>query len=212
MPAVRNASRGFTLLEMLIAVAVFSVIALMAYGGLDSVLQAKAQTDRHAERLSELQMAMLMFERDISQVVPRGIRDSYGDEQPPLFGGGKEKAVLEWTRAGWSNPIGRVRSELQRVGYRLEGERLMRDSWMVLDRAQDSEPYRAVLLEGVKDFTIRFMDAQRKWQDSWPPQTLVPQGTSQNAAPQMPLAVEVKLELTDFGEITRLFSVSEPEL
>lgn len=206
-------SRGFTLLEMLVAVAVFAVISVMAYGGLNTVLQAKAQTERHAERLSELQMAMLMLERDISQAVPRGIRDSYGDAQPPLLGGGDSQAAIEWTRAGWANPVGRIRSELQRVGYRLEDERLMRDSWMVLDRAQDSEPYRAVLLEGVEAFSVRFMDGQRQWQESWPPQNLAAQpGMAQGAVAELPLAVEAKLELADFGEIVRLFRVAEPAL
>lgn len=205
--------RGFTLLEMLVAVAVFAVISVMAYAGLDTVLTAKAQTERHAERLSELQMAMLMLERDISQAVPRGIRDSYGDSQPPLLGGGDEQAALEWTRAGWANPVGRVRSELQRVGYRVQDEQLVRDSWMVLDRAQDSEPYRAVLLEGVEALSVRFVDGQRQWQESWPPQSLAMQpGMPQGAAPELPLAVEVKLELADFGEIVRLFRVAEPAL
>lgn len=205
--------RGFTLLEMLVAVAVFAVISVMAYAGLDSVMVAKVQTEKHAERLSELQMAMLMLERDISQAVPRGIRDSYGDAQPPLLGGGDDRAAVEWTRAGWANPVGRVRSELQRVGYRVEDERLVRDSWMVLDRAQDSEPYRAILLEGVDKLSVRFMDGQRKWLESWPPQSFAsPPGAPQAAAPELPLAIEVKLELADFGEIVRLFRVSEPAL
>lgn len=204
--------RGFTLLEMLVAVAVFAVISVMAYGGLDTVLQAKARTEVHAQRLSELQMAMLMLERDISQTVPRGIRDSYGDAQPPLVGGGENQTMLEWTRAGWANPTGRVRSDLQRVGYRLEQEQLVRDNWMVLDRAQDSEPYRAILLEGVESFSVRFMDERRKWQESWPPQTLAtdPGTQSNTGAAGLPVAIEVKMELTDFGEIVRLFRVSEP--
>lgn len=204
--------RGFTLLEMLVAVAVFAVISVMAYAGLDTVLAAKAQTERHAQRLSELQMAMLMLERDIGQAVPRGIRDSYGDAQPPLLGGGDKQAAVEWTRAGWANPVGRVRSELQRVGYRVEDEQLVRDSWMVLDRAQDSEPYRAVLLEGVEALSVRFMDGQRQWQESWPSQSFAVQGVQGGAAPELPLAIEVKLELADFGEIVRLFRVAEPGL
>ena len=76
------------------------------------------------------------MQRDIEQVVPRTVRDEYGDAQSPLVGG----EDLQLTRAGWRNPGGRQRSTLQRVGYALEEQQLVRYCWSVLDRAQDSEP------------------------------------------------------------------------
>ncbi len=191
--------RGFSLLELLVALAVFSLLSVMAYGGLRSVLQAKQQTDQAATRLQQLQSAMLFLERDVEQLAARPIRDEYGDVQPALQRA--DASSLALTRAGWSNPTGRPRSTLQRVAYVLDTDRLVRLSWQVLDRAQDSEPYRTVLLEGVRTLTVRLLDENRQWQEAWPPQG------EQWPAWILPLAVEVTLELDNWGEIKRIFKV-----
>lgn len=192
---------GFTLLELLVALAVFAVLSVMAYSGLRSVLDAKQTTDAHAARLTELQSALMMIGRDVSQAVPREIRDEYGDTQPALVGASTGESVLELTRAGWDNPAGEPRSTLQRVAYGVEDDALMRASWRVLDRAPDSEPYRFALLQDVASVTVRFMDKDRQWQEQWPPDT---RGETQPAAP-LPLAVEVEIELNDWGVIRRLY-------
>lgn len=190
---------GFTLLELLVALAIFAILSAMAYGGLRSVLDAKRETDRQAERLVELQKAFNHFARDLAQFTgERAIRDEYGDGRHPMVGGKAAPLPLEFTRAGWRNPGGGARSHLQRVGYLLKEERLVRQSWQVLDRAQDSQPYEAAILSGVSRFELRFMDSNRQWREEWPPAGI-------NPPPKAPLAVELLVELNDLGEIRRLF-------
>jgi general secretion pathway protein J len=95
---------------------------------------------------------------------------------------------------------------LQRVGYRVEQEALWRDHWAVLDRTQSVEPVRVRLLGGVRAIRLRYMTANRQWTDQWPPQTA---GTGDESSVRMrPAAVEVTLELEDWGEIKRLVEVS----
>lgn len=197
---------GFTLLELLVALAVFSLVSLMAYTGLRTVLQSKQQTEQRAARMQQLQTAVLMLERELGQMVPRAIRDEYGDEQPVLRTSDYGPIRLEFTHGGWRNPTASDRSSLQRVAYGVEDEQLIRLSWSVLDRAQDSAPYRAVLLDGVRELNLRYMDNDRAWQTQWPPPTYTPGDPL-----PLPLAVEVTLTLKDLGEIRRIFPLyAEP--
>ncbi len=187
---------GMTLLELLVALAIFAVLAAMAYGGLDAVLKADGAVRQQARDLAALQRTLAMISRDLAQIAPRTVRGAYGDEQPVLDA--TREGYLEWTRAGWANPAGQLRSDLQRVAYGLEGEALVRLYWSVLDRAQDSRPRRAILLEGVSGFRVRVLDASRQWREVWP------RDRSAQAASSLPLAVEVRLHTERWGDVRRL--------
>lgn len=192
---------GFTLLELLVALSVFAMVSMMAYSGLRTVLQSKQVTEQRAVRLQQLQSAVLMLERDLGQIaLMRGIRDEYGDVQPPLSTADFGTITLEFTRAGWRNPTGMARSTLQRVAYGIEEESLLRYSWTVLDRAQESAPDQVVLLEGVREMRLRYLDDSGEWHEQWPVA-----GMAQTAPVSSPRALEVTLELEDMGAIRRLF-------
>jgi general secretion pathway protein J len=192
---------GFTLLELLVALAIFSLIAVMAYGGLETVLRQQARTEENAESLAMLQKTYLVLQRDIEQVVPRTIRDEFGDPQAPLIG----TSLFQFTRGGWNNPANHPRSSLQRVGYSLEDRQLIRYAWQVLDRAQDSAPTRQPLAEDIESMQVRYLDDAGNWQEQWPPL----QAGSNPAAPptDFPRAVEMTLEHARFGTLIWLFQL-----
>lgn len=192
---------GFTLLELLVAMAVFAVLAVMAYQGLSAVLTTRAAVERQADRLRELQTAWLLIGRDLQQTSPRWIRDELGSELVPIKGGESFIPLLEFTRAGYRNPAGLPRSSLERVAYQVKLNELSRWRWRVLDRTQDSQPVARVVLTGINRVALRFLDASREWQPTWPPPDLAPGGAD------LPRAVEVTLELEDWGRITRLFAL-----
>jgi general secretion pathway protein J len=190
---------GFTLLELLVALSIFSLVAVMAYNGLKIVLNQQAATEVQADALAKLQKVYLLLERDIEQVVPRPVRDQYGDEQPALTGG----EALELTRGGWSNPAGRLRSSLQRVGYAYEDRHLVRYSWAVLDRAQDSEPQRQPLVGDIEEMTIRYLAGNDEWEDRWPNPIAANDG--EVTATALPRAVEITLDHEKFGPLVWVF-------
>jgi general secretion pathway protein J len=109
--------------------------------------------------------------------------------------------MVIFTRAGWANPAGIQRPELERVSYRLVDGTLRRLHWAVLDGTETSRPQRRDLLSQVKSVKFRFMDNTHQWITQWPP-------TGQNQGLRTrPLAVEVTLELADWGSIVRVIEV-----
>lgn len=198
--------QGFTLLELLVALAVFAIMAAAAYSSLRSILYTEAAVKAEARRLGQVQMAFFLMERDIGQILPRGIRDEYDEEQPPLQSGKLLGDLLIFTRTGWDNPLGLSRSNLQRLAYRFEQGQLFRVFWDTLDRSGSSKPQASLLLDGLQDVRVRFLNDEDKWEKEWPPKE---EELEAESKPKLPRAVEVTVVLNDWGEITRLFPLLE---
>lgn len=204
---VRRHSAGFTLMEVLVSIAIFALVGVMALSGYTQLQKQTEYQQQRLERVHDVQRAVQFIAQDLMQIEPRAIREPIGDQHiPAVLAGESVEYKIEFTRAGWTNTAGLQRPTLQRVAYRLDADRaLWRDHWRVLDRTQTSEPVRVRLLTDVNTVTFRFMDAQRSWVERWPS----PEG--QNPLDQdrlRPVAVEVTLDLKDWGEIRRIVEVS----
>ncbi len=214
---MRRLGGGFTLIEVLIALSITAFVATVAYASLSAALSGVEGTRSVAERSYELNRALMILDRDLRQFVPRPIRDEFGDREPALTGGELARFPLSFTRAGWHNPGALARSQLQRVAYRVEDEALWRDSWAVLDRAGDSEEGSVLLLEGVEYLEIRFLPDLRALEldsdrneggldsESWPENWAPVAGSTDGLQP--PVALELRLQLEDLGEIRRLYAL-----
>ncbi|CAK0760982.1 Type II secretion system protein J [Gammaproteobacteria bacterium] len=195
-------TKGFTLLELLLAISIFAVLSALAYGGLNTVLKTSHYVSIQVDRLLEVQAAVTILSRDFAQVVDRSPRDEYGDPRVSFLGGGlRGGSTVEFTRGGWRNPGGFTRSSLQRIGYTVQGNWLIRLSWQVLDRAQDSVLLQQPILDQVKSVKFRFLENE-VWREQWPPEEIPAPGTPKKIFPR---AVEVILELYDFGVVSRLY-------
>jgi general secretion pathway protein J len=198
-------TRGFTLLELLVAMFIAAVMFAMGYGAINQALISRGVLQEQQARLIELQTAVRVLEQDFIQLAPRPVRQPVGDSwQPALQGDPNQQPFLQLTRGGWANPTGLQRPGLQRVAYFVENNTLRREYWPVLDPTLASKTIKRDLLTHVKTVTIRYMDVSRQWQVQWP-------GTGVGDETQLrlrPLAVEITLETEDWGKLVRIIEVA----
>jgi len=206
MRATASLQRGFTLLELLVAMAIFAILGTLALSGYTELQRQSEYANQRLERTREVQRAVQAIAQDLGQIEPRPIREPLGETVlPAVLATESIEYGIQFTRAGWSNTAGLPRPTLQRVGYRLDGEGLWRDHWPVLDRTLAMEPVRVKLLGQVRTVRFRFMNASREWVDRWP----AGDGTGLVGTERMrPAAVEVTLELEDWGVIRRVIEVA----
>lgn len=133
-----------------------------------------------------------------------GSSSSGGSSGSGLSGG--SVPIVTLTRGSWTNPVGLPRSELQRVSYSIENGALVRSYWPVLDATTPIAPIKRTLVDHVKRLTLRYLDAGRNWQSGWPPGTLGGAPINQTLRLR-PVAVEVTLELDDWGVLLRYIEV-----
>ena len=205
--------RGFTLVEVLIAMAITTLISVVAYTGLSSALSGAESLRSASGRAHDINQTLAMLSRDLRQVVNRPVVDEFGQVVPALMGGEMAREPLALTRAGWHNSTAAPRSTLQRVRWWLEDERLWRGYFPVLDRTAGTEPVETAILEGVERFELRFLPTlsavesdrndiidRRNWRDSW-----IADLSQPGQIPSPPAAVEVLMEVAGLGELRRTY-------
>ncbi|RHW16962.1 type II secretion system protein GspJ [Sphingomonas gilva] len=187
-------AQGFTLVELMVALLVFGMIAgagaLLLATGVDSQARVAERLDASAQ----LRRAHALLSADMAQAVARPTRGGPTGQRPAFAGGGAGPIAL-LVRAGWDNPGGDPRPNLQRVEYRVEGGRLMRLTAAALDGGEPGNPL--VLVEGVRVATARYR-ADEGWRDVWDPvdPTLLPR------------AIEINLTLAGGRSLTQRFMVA----
>lgn len=197
---------GFTLLELLVAMAIFAVLGTMAVGGLNAVMSQQALAREDMEFLQDLQRTVRILADDLYQLHPREVRDILGQErEAPLLADGTGDYVIRLSRDGWRNPIGTVpRSTIQRVQYRLEDDALIREHWPVLDPVLGTEIVENTLLENVDAINIEYLDDQLEWRSEWPP---LQSASGPPTGFLSPRAIRFRIEIRGFGLIERLIEL-----
>lgn len=203
MRRLRNS--GFTLIEVMVSLAVFGVLSLLAYMSLGQALANTEFLNQRMNRLQSIQRTMSYLSSELLQAVPRPVRVELGDDPiPALQSSFGAEFALQLTHGGWPNPAGVPRSTQQRTAYRIEDGELIRYHWNVLDRTVNNTPIATVMLEEVESLTFRFLQSNDEWTEQWP--ALSAQGSPNLTS--LPRAVEIVLALADEGEISRIVEVS----
>lgn len=189
-------ARGFTLIEILVALVVFAAMAAITWGALGQIARARAALATEQERFAAIVRSMGDLERDLRQAISRPVRGNYGELQPALLGSGDR---IELSRLGYANPLAEPRSNIERVLFAIDDKRLRRGRYAVLDRAAGSVPQWSDLADRVSAWRLRYLDSDGNWSDQWPPR--------EAAAEALPRAVEFRLVLEDFGELRRVVAL-----
>lgn len=185
---------GFSLVEVLVALAVFALIAGAGASVLAVSLNTRDSVRQASEGVAELQRLRATLRADIGQATERRTRGPNGrpSAQPMMTGQNPDEALLVLTRAGWTNPGKDPRPSLQRVEYRLVEDRLERRFTDYLDGARPGPPQ--ILARGVRAAEVSFMVGGQA----------APAYAASMEQP-LPDAVRVRLTLDGLGPIEQLF-------
>ena len=201
--------RGFTLIEILVAMAIFTLIGLASTGLLTTVIDSNTLSQERFEKLQLLQRAMVTIERDIQQAVSRSVRVDGEKREIVMAGGeveGSDDDGIGFVRGGWHNPqLMLRRSTLQYVAYRLRDNQLERLYSNYVDNVIGYEPKVRVLLDEIESFKVEFLagnnssstveeDDDIKWSESYQGKVL-------------PRAVAIEFVSKDFGLLRREFTL-----
>ena len=195
---------GFTLVEILVALLVFSVVGLLSARLLSQSVDNQNNLQDRGQRLAEIHRAMRVLQRDILQLSRRKIRDAQGEELPALIV--SDQGAIEFSRVGWRNPLRQPRSEVQRVGYRWQDEKIVRGNWLTLDRSYDAEPAFQTLLEDVETIEFFVVDQLGNEHKQWPLDPEAYAATEESEALYL-AAIVVRMELLPYGLIERIWRV-----
>ena len=196
-------SRGFTLIEVLVAMAIFGVLTILAYSALGQTLSNADMLNERMDRLQAVQRTMRYLSNDLSNASPRPVRNELGDAyMPAVMVSASNLFALAVTHGGWSNPAGLARSTQQRSVYLLEDGKLFRVYYTVLDATYANNAISTEILDGVESLEFRLLQDNGETTIQWPPL-----GGSGSLSLR-PRAVEIILTLEGEGEIRRLIEIA----
>lgn len=197
---------GFTLIEMLLAIAIFALLGIAGTNILSSTVNSNDVSLAHGEKMAELQRAMLVIERDLAQLAERQVRVDGEKPAANLLSHGElildsDSEVLAFRRLGWINPMNILpRSEVQSVAYRVFDGNLERMHYDFPDPVKGEEPKTRVLLSDVEQIHFEFYSpTEKSWTDKWDKNTL-------------PTGILIQIQSKTFGEVTRIFNVASSAL
>ena len=184
----KDHQHGFTLVETMIALAVFAIIASASTGLLSVAIQSGNANTTVSNRMAQVSIARSLMRDDFLQMILRPVRDEFGSQNLLAFEGGFVRdriTIARFSRRGRTNPGGRqTRGNIQHVHYLFEEGRIIRRTFPQIDPAPDVRPYDQVLFENIASTNVRFLIT-----GAW--QTAMEIRSDSNAT--LPVAVEVTL-------------------
>jgi len=194
---------GFTLVEALVALALFALVSLIGYRGLGALIDGRTHLEDSARRWQNLDRAFGLWRSDLEAAVDRKARNNFGVVEEGFLGdidaGANQDASVWWTRLG-APGSGDLPGAPQRIGWRLRGQRIERLQWLAPDRGPRSEPAVLAVLDEVKTFSLRYLALGASgpaWDSRW----------REPAHTGLPRAVEVTVDLLDGTHLVRTFDL-----
>lgn len=195
----RQRQQGFTLIEMMLAIAIFALLSLMATQILRSILQSNQLIQAKTQDMAQIQLALALIERDIGQARVRPAADEGRPNLADFITVNNTSDEIELVHSHWANPGAMLtRSSLERVRYRLRAGQLQRLSFPTPD-APLSQARIVPILLGVEHLQLRFSQAGA-WQDRWYASSILPQ------------AIEVTIEQPKYGKLRRVILLNQADL
>lgn len=160
-PMRRSAEHGFTLVEVMVSLMIFGMIAAAGVAILSFSIRAQAATTKRLDDGAALVRTISALSADLAQALPRAARDESGTLRPAFVG---ENGTVAMVRGGWTNIDAAARPGAQKLVWQIVDGTLQRIGYPQLDGAA---PLSATpMLTGVRDLTLRYR-YNGAWSDRW---------------------------------------------
>ena len=194
---------GYTLLEIMIALFVFAILATITSSALYQAFDTRARVNVQADQLNSVQLAMTLIERDTTQTIERAIRGNEMHTFPPFIG---QPHYVEFTRGGMVNPNGiEQRSTLKRVALICKNRTLIRRSWESLDTPHRDQYQDRIILDNLEQCNFAYINKSRQVLTEWRAYAL----TQNQSQESIPIAIQCNFTLRGLGNMSLLFPLPE---
>jgi general secretion pathway protein J len=203
LPAMQH-QRAFTLIELLIAMTIFAVLAVISYHSLDSLFKTREHLTVQSNNLRDLALLFVRLENDFAAIIDRPVRNADNQKESALrlspLRPTENDASLVFTRGGFGGAAG-ASGGPKRIGYRLREGTLELLMWPSLDMAPRVLPQVHAALANVRDMQWRAMDRAGNYVAEW-------QSTGAENVTYFPAALELSITLSSGVQYTRLFTLA----
>lgn len=159
--------RGFSLVEMMVALVIMAVLSILAYSAFDGVLQMETRSKEQFLGENRLQLASAVILNDLIHLRQRPVRDILGGQEAAYLAPQGEFVVV-FSRGGSANASA-TGGSVQRLGYRVEDGNLIRSRWQVVDQGPATLRQDQVLATGIDSLTVEQLDKNGDFTAFWPP-------------------------------------------
>lgn len=199
-------------MEMLVTLALFAMIGLISSQLLYQTADLSIKMVGRSDYVSDIHRAMSVIDRDMRQIVNRGIRDELGELMDPLTL--DDGRLLQFSRMGWLNPFDESRSAVQRVEYSVDEGTLKRRYWLVLDRSQEAVAVTQTVMQGV-EMQFVLVDSNNETLTTYPEyldvEELVPEigdpGVAEEEEEARPIAIRLEFSIPNVGSLGRVWLI-----
>jgi general secretion pathway protein J len=205
-----NSSKGFTLVELLVAAAMLAFILVAAERAISTAQKTGEISERRAQQVRDLDRVWVLLENDLRNVISAPARSVNAGSNviEAMKIDATEQYAFRFLRGGQANLLNMPRTELLRIGYRLEDEVLWRDSWIDPYNPDPELARPERLLDGLIAFEVMALPRapvgrsveSGPWLDAWP--------SPNSGQAYLPLAVEITLRFRDERELRRLITLA----
>ena len=186
-----NANKGFTLVELLVAIAIFAVLSALGWKVFDYLAKVKDRNAMHEANLEQLQESYQQILRDTMQAVPL-TANIKGQQQPALV---LQNGRFNFSKTGVTDPLQQGISPHERVEYqyRADEKKLYRLKYRNLHQTGNDQPESSVMLDEVEAFEIVVLNPNEL--SSWPESSVDSQQTEQLR--MLPKGIKINLTVRD---------------
>ena len=177
--------KGFTLIEVLISLAILSIIAIVSTNFLQSSIDLRNQSKSKVDDIKVFNLGVSTIRRDLMSTVNLPMRDNFGNQLPNFIGSNTDKKI---TFLGFINRIDSLRSSISRIEYLFDDTKFIRRVYFTADPYDYDDHIDSVIFDNIDDVEISFLSDNR-WFTEWP--------AGQTAAYKIPKLVKIEINDKD---------------